>query len=143
MAHIAENQWYLDGKDLFPEYGVVISEGADDLLQPPVRKEPYSNDWAEHNGKEYDLSETPKFQDRAFTLKGYIIATGESDFWAKFNALKSALNTAGTKLLHCVEINTSVHVFLTKINNLKRYTRLKNSTKIAVEFEMCFQEVME
>jgi hypothetical protein len=48
---------YIDGIDAYSTYGVFITAGGyDELLAYPSLKEVDSNDWAEEDGKEFDLS---------------------------------------------------------------------------------------
>lgn len=48
---------YIDGVDIYAEFGVIITEGGyNELLTFPAMKEPDKNDWAEYNGVEVDLS---------------------------------------------------------------------------------------
>lgn len=107
------------------------------------RKEPYSNDWPEINGKEYDLSDTPKYEDRIINLKGNIYAVSETDFHTKYNALKAAFNVTGTVVLSCNELGSAynVNVFYLDSPQPKRLTGIKNANPVVVEIELKLQEV--
>lgn len=55
---------YIDGVDIYNEFGVFISgDGYDELLSFPAMKEPDKNDWPEEHGIEVDLTE-PRLQAR-------------------------------------------------------------------------------
>ena len=50
-------QLYIDSKDIFTELGVATLQGSyGELVTFPPSKTPDSNDWAEDDGKEFDLS---------------------------------------------------------------------------------------
>ena len=52
-----KEQLYIDGKDIFTELGVATLQGNyGELVTFPPSKTPDSNDWAEEDGKEFDLS---------------------------------------------------------------------------------------
>lgn len=52
-----KGQLYIDGKDIFTELGVATLQGNyGELVAFPPSKTPDSNDWAEEDGKEFDLS---------------------------------------------------------------------------------------
>lgn len=144
--NVAENRYKLNGVDMFAAYGFVPQQGASDgLLTPRKRKPVYSNNWAERNGAEWDLDAPVKYEDRQIKVNGVIIANSESDFHAKFNALKSAFANTGYQVLSCLELGSAydAKVFLTEISGVKRHTRLKLVNKIAVELTLELQEVQD
>ncbi len=57
----------INDKDLYNSFGLVIQTGRQELLRFPERKPRLENDWAEENGKEYDLKE-PRFNDKEVVL---------------------------------------------------------------------------
>jgi len=64
---------YIDGIDI-DRFGAFIMRGGDfDFLSFPERKPPYSNDWYEENGVEYDLSEV-YFKEKKVTVKFHFSA---------------------------------------------------------------------
>lgn len=63
-----KGQLYIDGKDIFTELGVATLQGNyGELVAFPPSKTPDSNDWAEEDGKEFDLS-TIALDSRELTL---------------------------------------------------------------------------
>lgn len=83
---------YIDNVDI-SAYGAFVLRGGDyDFLSYPDRKEPYSNDWYEENGIEYDLSE-PFFKEKKVTVKFHFTAHSGTQlvgFMASFRALVAA-----------------------------------------------------
>lgn len=137
----AVNKYFLDNIDMYSAYGYIATSGSDSMLQLPKRKEPLSHDWKDQNGIEYDLSAPPVYETRTISLKGFIVAINEADFWTKYNALKEVLFTNGTKLLRCEEIDTEINVFYYDCSNIKRRTRIKNTDLIGMELDLIFKEV--
>ena len=136
----------LNTTDMFTAYGFVPKPGASNpLLTPRKRKPVYSNNWAERNGAEWDLDAPVKYEDRQFDLNGYIVATSESDFHTKFNALKAVFANTGYNTLKCNELGSAydVKVFLLGAKEVNRYTRLKNTDKILVEISLELQEIQD
>lgn len=65
-----ENKLYIDGKDAFTYYGIFIEEGGyNGVLAYPALKAPeVTNDWAEYDGIEVDLSD-PKLDLKELEIK--------------------------------------------------------------------------
>jgi hypothetical protein len=68
--------FYIDGKDALSQYGIFITEGGyNGVVSFPAIKAPeQSNDWAEHDGVEVDLSD-PKLDTKEVEIK--FAATGK------------------------------------------------------------------
>ncbi len=141
MANGAENQYFLDGVDLYTGYSFIVTSGSDGLLQFPERKKPLSHDWAEENGTEYDLISAPKYRDRQITLKGFIVCENEVDFWTKYDALFVAFDKTGTRTLTVTELARQCYVFYLAMKETKRHTRIKNTSLIGVEISIDLQIV--
>lgn len=139
---MASGLYKLGGLDVYTTYGWIIEEGSNPILQQRKAKPRFSNDWPEHNGKEYDLS-APKFEDRIFNIKGTILASNESDFHTKYNALFTALNVSGTVTLQSLELNKTVNVIYLDMTSLDRLTPIKNNNRILVRFTLSLQEVQD
>lgn len=133
----------IDGTDMYTAYGFIPLKGcSDDILRPRKAKDRYSNDWAEENGMDWDLSSPVKYEDREITLKGIIVASSESDFWTKWSALKTKFTNSGTFTLVCNEFgsNATVKAFYKDTPKCERYTKIKNTDKVVVEVEILIQE---
>lgn len=64
------DRFYIDGKDIFSLYGVFVTEGGYNgvLSFPPLKTPELSNNWAEEDGIEVDLSE-PKLDMKEVEIK--------------------------------------------------------------------------
>ena len=65
-----KNNLYIDGTDAFTRFGVFIAEGGhNEVVAFPALKAPeVSNDWAEYDGIEVDLSD-PKLDTKELEIK--------------------------------------------------------------------------
>lgn len=133
----------LNGSDIYTSFGMIISEGSNPILQQRKVKDRFTNDWPEENGLEYDLTAAPKFHDRVFRIQAAIVASSESDFNTKYNALFTALNVAGTVSLESLELSRTVHVMYSDMPSIDRLTRIKMASKIVVKFELELKEVQQ
>lgn len=80
-------RFYIDGKDVYSEYGVYVQEaGYNELVAFPELKAVTSNDWQEEDGIEPDLSE-PRLNTKEFSLK--IVLSGIDYRWNGFIELLS------------------------------------------------------
>lgn len=126
----------LNNKNLWAEFGCIIQTNTAELLHFPERKESLTNDWAEENGKEYDLH-SPKFHDKIVTLKCLFIAYTESDFWRHYNAFFQEWKKSGWQQLYIDDHAKTYQCFYKKTENFQKLTkRIKNVAKIVVSFEI-------
>lgn len=127
--------------ELLSNFGTVILTGTEELLAFPERKETYSNDWAEQNGEEYDLS-APKFKDKEVSLKLGILADNDVQFWQNHRRLFAHLKREGILKLYIYDHSREYDVFYKKSSSFKKSTkRLKNVEKVFVKFEITFRVI--
>jgi hypothetical protein len=136
-------KYKLGGLDIYSTYRMVIQEGSNPILQFRKPKPRFTNDWKEENGLEYDLTETPKYEDRVFRIQAVIMADSEADFNTRYNALYSALNVAGTVTLESLELSKTVNVIYSDMPDLDRLTRMKHGGKVVVKFTLELKEVQQ
>lgn len=135
-------QYFIDGKDLWLVFGIVISEGSDDLLKFPTRKDSISHDWEDENGTDIDLSRV-FFASRDINLQCALIAANEADFWAKYNNFIATLAQPELRRLEVSELSSSFYVFYKECSSFTRATRIKigpNAGKIASKFTLTLVE---
>ena len=139
MAYSISNSYYLDGLSLFDYFGVGVESGSSDLLKPPDRKDSISHDWMDENGIDIDLSRV-FLQSREATFQMFIIANDEADFWNKYNAFISYLQKPGTRRLTISEFSKDFFVFYKSCKTFDRFTRIKDSGKVACKFTLVLIE---
>lgn len=126
----------LNGKNLWLEFGFVFQTNTAELLNFPERKESLTNDWAEENGKEYDL-ENPKFHDKEVTLKCLFIAEDEAKFWQGYDAFFAEWKKSGWQSLYVYDHDRTYQCFYKKTENFTKLTkRIKREGKVIVSFEL-------
>ena len=141
---MATNLYKLGGLDMYTTYGYVPMSGSNPILQFRKRKEPFSNNWPEENGLEYDLTEVPKYEDRTFNISGWIIAVSKADFYTKYNALFDALNVPGTLTLESIELEKTVEIMYMEMSGIDRLTRMNViSGKVVVKIDLVLKEVQQ
>ena len=130
----------LNNFDFYDTFGFVVESGSNDFLKLPTRKEPYSKNWGDENGTEYDLSH-PFFEDAPATLTGAIIANNEADFWNKYYTFWGLLKSPGALTLYIGEFETNFLVYYKSMNSVDRKTRIKFEPRIGVKIEITFQNI--
>lgn len=131
MINFNGGQYLLDGKDLYLEYGFIVSKGKSDLLQYPKAKERFYNDWPDENGKEWDLDAPIVFEDPIVNLTGYLLATHEESFLVKRYRLFTELRKPGTRELTCIDISEAFKVFYLSSSSSIITRAIKGSDLIA------------
>lgn len=133
------NQYNIDSKNFWEEYGYVVDSGSDDLLGIEKSKEVYSFDWKGQHGKEYDLTKR-FFEDKTATLTGHLIASDKTEFWTKYTALINLLKAPGVRMIYSFELEQTFAGFYLESPGVKRLTRLLEFPgKIAMKLDLTFQ----
>ncbi|MFN3341905.1 MAG: hypothetical protein ACK40M_04365 [Flavobacteriales bacterium] len=91
-----EGLWFIDGIDLYLNFGIVIETGSADFLKPPPKKESIEHDWRDSNGREVDL-ERFFFDQREGALNMALIGTSEEDFREKLDNFIGHLTKPGLR----------------------------------------------
>lgn len=133
-----EGLHYIDGKDLYTTFGVIISEGSDDFLKFPKRKESITHDWGDKNGIDVDLSK-PFFEAKDVSLRCALIATSKAEFWTNHRAFLAEMGKPGTRRLTVSAFEQSFYVFYRDCTNFERFTQIKDG-KIACKFTILVTE---
>lgn len=135
-------RYFIDGKDIWTAYGMIVESGSDGFLQYPAAKPGITHDWEDQNGVDTDLSKR-FLGPRPISLRCGIIASDADDFWAKHNQLLSDLMQPGERRMEVAEFGErSFFVFYNEVNAFSRLTRLLdgNVPKIACKFTLVFTE---
>jgi hypothetical protein len=131
---------YIDSKDIWINYGMIVESGTDGFLEFPATKPNISHDWPDQHGIDVDLSQM-LLQSRQINLRCGIIADSEADFWVKYLALLSDLTQANARRIEIAEFgNQSFKVFYSTTNSFDRFTRILNAAKIACKFTLVLVE---
>lgn len=100
-------QCYIDGRDIYSDFGVIITDGGyDDLFKLPGMIEPDKNDWAEEDGIEVDLSE-PRLQPREITVSFASISYMQWQLFIEFLTLPTERIVDGVPIM---SINRTVTI---------------------------------
>jgi hypothetical protein len=104
---------YIDGKDTYSLYGVIVADGGyNDLVAYPPLKSVESNDWAEEDGIEPDLS-SPILDTRELNIK--FAATGNAP---RFGAFVELLSDRAYHTFNFQEIGKTYRLRLVSQSNL-------------------------
>lgn len=88
--------WFLDGADMWINYGLVIRKGTADFLKLAARKQSIEHDWYDQNGVDVDTTKI-FLQRKQGTLQCMICTESESEFFLKYQALKNKLTQSGLR----------------------------------------------
>ena len=129
----------IDGTDIRTLGMFILRNGSNDFLPFPTRREPDTNDWAEHDGLDVDLSECT-FEAKKVSVQLYISAATEAVFNQQLNAFESLNNQIGYRQIFVKEFNRT---FSLRFLGFGEYTHKgglaksgKKSGKLTVEYMM-------
>ena len=135
-------QYYMDGKDLFLVYGVIVEKGMDDLLKIPDRKDSIEHDWKDENGLDVDLSRV-FFEAREVSLQCAILADTDADFFNKYTGFIAMLAQPDLRRLEVSSLSRSFYVFYKSCTSWVRETKVRGrgeGEKIGFKFTITFIE---
>lgn len=116
-----KGQLYIDGKDVHTEYGVATLQGNyGELITFPPSKTPDSNDWAEYDGREFDLSEI-HLDTRDVTLE-----FGFFSEW-KYNDFVALLSDMGYHDFNFPQLGRTFRLRLSSQNSFEMYSNTERS----------------
>lgn len=123
---------YIDGKDIYAEYGVYVVQGGwNELIAYPPLKAVDNNDWQEEDGIEADLS-TPVLNSREISVKIAI-----SGLHSRFNALIELLSDGAYHTFECAYIQRRYKLRLVSLSNIAVTKVLGTATlKFADDFPL-------
>lgn len=129
-------QYYINGKDLWVTFGVALEKGStSDFLKFPEAKETIEHDWMDSNGIDVDLSRI-FYKQKTIAMKCFLVANNEAEWWTKYNQFFAELTLPGLKRFEISEFSKSFYIYYKDCSNFSRFTRIKNATKIVVEFTL-------
>lgn len=123
------NRLIINDIDVFSNYGVfVVEEGLEELVQYPALKKITTNDWAEENGLEPDLS-VPVLSSRSLTINFAILDKS----YSTIESFISFLSTSVYNDLYFNDIGYSFKLRLSSESSLSMYDKLGF-------FSLCFAD---
>lgn len=134
------NQYMLDGLDLWIYFGIAIERGGlDDLLKIPKRKESIQHNWLDENGLDIDLTRV-YLEAREITLKCFIVADTEVNFWDQYNRFLSLLIKPGTRRFSVNVFGMDYYVYYKDCVIYSKLTPFKNTDKLFCKFSLTIIE---
>lgn len=120
----ASGRYWMDGRDLWDVFGVIVEDGSEGFLKLPAKKDSITHDWIDQDGIEVDLTNI-FFHDRDITLTCVMIADNETDFWIKRSAFIAQLRQPGARRIEINELGArSFYVYYKENTGFNRYTRI-------------------
>jgi len=128
----------IDGHDGWQDFGIVVlKNGWNDWLLFPEMKSPFSYNWEDEDGIEVDLSNV-FVKEKNVSLQVLFIADSQKKFWENYRKLQDALIAPGIRTIYINEIGRLFEVYYNKCSEISKFTRLKNTNKIAVGMTIDF-----
>ncbi len=135
--------YYIDGMDIYTVFGMFVEEGTDDFLKFAARKESITHDWKDSHGIDVDATRV-FLKEKEVNLKVNFIVTSEADFWLKYDAFIAQMTLPGKRRIEPKELGDRQFYCLYKeCTALTRFTRIKNSSKIAIKYNVKFVDTNE
>lgn len=149
MAHILEGQVTINGKDIWKEYGVFLTEekngGRDNInaiLAPSKVKDHVGVDIRELNGKKYSENLTVTNQEREVTLRFALYAKTKSEWMSRYQAFIGMLKTGDNGWLNVQfpTLGITLKMFYVSGSQFRSLTYLWNEGVQAGKFNITFKE---
>jgi hypothetical protein len=128
----------IDGRDGWQDFGIVVlKNGWNDWLSLPEIKSPFTYNWGDEDGSEVELNSV-FVKEKNVSLQILFIAGSQGEFWKNYTALRDILLSPGTRLIYINETGRTFEVYYSKCSEITKFTRLKNTNKIAVGMRLDF-----
>lgn len=139
--------WWIDGFDLWDNFGLMIEKGTADFLKVPPRKDTNQHDWPDQNGLDIDTTQF-FFKERTITLNCAMIADSESQFWLNRKALLTLITQPGTRRLVIAAHGTMQYYIIYKDSTTPQAFKplsgsnivINDSLKVAYRFNITIVE---
>jgi hypothetical protein len=131
---------YIDGKDLWDTYGIIVQSGSNDFLKFPARKDSITHNWLDSNGIDVDLS-LPFFDAKKIVLKCTMIAATEDEFWQNYAGFLGEWAKPGTRDWSVSEFQKTFQVYYTESTEFTRLNKIIGNAKIACQFSLNLVQV--
>lgn len=136
-------KYFIDGKDFWTIFSIIVESGSSDFLKYPSRKESITRDWSDADGIDVDLSAV-FFNARDIALRCAIIADNEADFWLKYEAFIVQWKQPGVHRIELSEFGMrSFYCFYKDTSFFERFTRILDDNgqlKVACKFTLNITE---
>jgi|GEM_PF-834010 len=133
---IFQNQFKIDGQDVFDTYGIIFEKGIyDELLKLPTRKEIYAQSWKDQHGTQRYVDEN-FYESRELTANMVILANDKADYLQKLTIFSTKM-LSGYFQLDAIELNLRFTLLYKSMQQLSLLTRLKNG-RVASRFQINF-----
>lgn len=131
-------RYFIDGKDFWTIFSVIVESGSDDFLKYPSKKESITRDWSDANGLDIDTSQV-YLNARDISLRCAILADSEEDFWSKYNGFLKQLTLPGSHRIQLAEFGLrSFYCVYKETPFFERFTRVRieesGDIKVACKF---------
>lgn len=135
-----QGRWFIDGKDFWTLFSVVVEGGTDGFLKYPSAKEKITRDWSDADGLDVDLSRI-FFNARSISLRLGIIADNEIDFWSKYEAFIAQWKQPGYHRIQLAEFGLrSFYCFYNETSDFTRVSRIDGTEKVGCKFTLSITE---
>lgn len=140
---MSAGNYYINGKDFFTTFGIVVESGSDDFLKYPAAKETLKHDYGDANGVDVDLSRK-YFSEKLCTLSCAFIAVDEASYWEKYGRFFAEISQPGTLRITIAAFNRSFNCYYKEMTTIKRLTKLKVGQlagMFAAKFDITFVDI--
>lgn len=135
------NRFFINGKDFWNIYSVIVESGSDGFLKYPSAKKTITRDWADANGLDVDVSKF-YFNSRNITLNCAFVVNTEEEFHLKQEAFFNEWMKPGLKRIEVTEYGLrSYYCIYVDNGDYDRITGIKNVNKIGIKFTLNITEL--
>ncbi|MBO9660355.1 MAG: hypothetical protein J7527_16155 [Chitinophagaceae bacterium] len=137
---LPQGKWFINGKDLYSTFGIIIESGTDGFLKWPDAKEGISRNYRDANGIDIDLSKI-FFNFKEITLRCIILADSEDAFWSLRNGFMAEWAKGGYTRIQVTEFgNRSYYCYYKNMSDFTRFTPIRieesGDIKVACKFTL-------
>lgn len=123
---IASGRHFLNGKDLYDVYGILVQSGSAAALAQHKRKAPFSVNYSEVNGAEYDLSKVT-YEDAQIPVELTVRGVDGDDLFAKKDSFLAEITQPGWQEWEIPGNRETYLVFYNDVQSVGKVTKDLNT----------------
>ena len=128
----------IDSIDVWTTFGAFLLKGSyDALLKPAKRKDSLKSNWPEQNGIDIDLSD-PHYEAKEAELLFMISASGESEWWTRYDAFFALIMSAGERSIYVKELSRTFHGYYLETPSYEQLTTVKIMNTVVAKCSIKF-----
>jgi len=134
------NRWKINNVDTFATYGLAIKRGSyNDIMSPPTPRPRLEHEFIDANGAQVDTVSALTYEPRRYTIKILLVGASFTQFWQRYNALRTAIDKPASFALYVADLGITVNLLYEGMKCTSKSRSLRGG-KVVAEYDLLVYE---